>query len=433
MQPLAPELNSDHNPHSYSPIHFFFSFVIPVNLAPSLGLLQPFFGARSNKFCKHLHLNWNLTQIPTPIQLSGYLFDLSFLLPLHHIRVSYRHSLVQVPTSQTNTCTWIEIQPKYPHLFNLSVTFFICHPCHPCTTLGFPTAIPWCKAQQVKLILAPELKSNQNVHSYPTIRLLFLFVIPVTLAPSLGFPMPFPGASPNKSTKHFHLNWNLTQIPTSIQPSTYFFYLSSLSPLHHIRVSHCHSLVQGPTSQANTWTWIEIQPKCTHLPNYPLTFFICHLCHPCTLIRVSHHSSLVQVPTSQPNTCTWIEIQPKCTHLPNHPLTFFICHPCHPCAILGFPTAVLWCKAQQVNQTLAPELKSNQNLHIYLIIYLLFSFVIPITLAPSLGFPLPFPGARLNKPTKQLHMNWILTQMHTSTQPSHYIFDLSSLSPLHPL
>ena len=67
----------------------------------------------------------------------------------------------------------------------------------PCTLIRVPTAIAWCKAETINQTLTAELKSSPNLHIYPAIHLLFLFVIPATFAPSLGFPVPLPGARPN--------------------------------------------------------------------------------------------------------------------------------------------------------------------------------------------------------------------------------------------
>ena len=90
-------------------------------------------------------------------------------------------------------------------------------------------------------------------------------------------------------------------------------------------------------------------------------------------------------------------MQLKCTHLLNHQFTFLICHPCYLCALIRVLTAITWCKAETINQTLVTELKTSLNLHIYPAIHLLFLFVIPATFAPSLGFPPPILGARPNK------------------------------------
>ena len=93
-------------------------------------------------------------------------------------------------------------------------------------------------------------------------------------------------------------------------------------------------------------------------------------------------------------------MQPKCTHLPIQEFTFLIFHPCHPCTLIRVPTAITWCKAEIINQTLVAELKSSPNLHIYQINHLLFLFVIPITLAPSLGFPTTILWCKVNKVNK---------------------------------
>ena len=93
-------------------------------------------------------------------------------------------------------------------------------------------------------------------------------------------------------------------------------------------------------------------------------------------------------------------MQPKCTHLPIDQFTFLICHPCYLCTLIRVLTAITWCKAEKINQTLTAELKSSPNLHIYPTIHLLFLFVIFITLAPSLGFPTTILWCKVNKVNK---------------------------------
>ena len=71
-----------------------------------------------------------------------------------------------------------------------------------------------------------------------------------------------------------------------------------------------------------------------------------------------------------------------------------------PCTLIRVPTAITWCKAEKINQTLVAELKSSPNLHIYQTNHLLFLFVIFITLAPSLGFPTTILWCKVNKVNK---------------------------------
>ena len=101
---------------------------------------------------------------------------------------------------------------------------------------------------------------------------------------------------------------------------------------------------------------------------------------------------------------------PKCTHLPNHPITVSICHLCHHCTLIGVPTTKFWYKAQQLMQTLAPELESDWNTHIYSTIHSLLSFVLPVTLAPSLGFPPPISGTMVTGLTNHKY-KWIVEWM----------------------
>ena len=126
---------------------------------------------------------------------------------------------------------------------------------------------------------------------------------------------------------------------------------------------------------------------------------------PCPLIRLYSYSFLVQPFISPSHTSTSIQISPKIPHLPNYPLTFLISHHCQPCTIIMCSTTKPHRKAQQIMHTLASELKHHPNNHIYPIIHLLFSFVITGSLAPSLGVPLPFSGARPNKLFRHLHLN----------------------------
>ena len=200
---------------------------------------------------------------------------------------------------------------------------------------------------------------------------------------------------------------------TSTQPSTYFFHLSSLSPLRHIRVSHCRSLVQGPTSQPNTCTWIEIQPKSTHLPNYLLTFFICHPYHPCTLIRVSLTISWCKAKQTNQTIAPELNSDPNAHIYPTIPLHFWFVIPVTLAPPLGSCTF-------KFIQTLRPELKHDQTIHIYSTIYFFFPFVISINLAPALGFIPQNPGARPNRSHKYLHMNWNMSQTFTSNHSQIY-------------
>ena len=153
---------------------------------------------------------------------------------------------------------------------------------------------------------------------------------------------------------------------------------------------------------------------------------------PCPLIRLYSYSFLVQPFISPSHTSTSIQISPKIPHLPNYPLTFLISHHCQPCTIIMCSTTKPQRKAQQVMHTLLSELKHHPNTHIYPIIHLLFSFVITGNLAPSLGVPPPFSGARPNKLFRHLHLNWNITQIHIYTQLYNFFFHFSSLSTLHP-
>ena len=225
---------------------------------------------------------------------------------------------------------------------------------------------------------------------------------------------------------NFILHSNLAQPPTFIQLLTYFFICH---PHHLCTLIRVSPFVVQHSAQQNMQT---LPPQFKYYPNPYIYSTIQFINQPCALIRPYNHSFLVQPFISPSHTSTWIQISPKIPHLPNYPLTFLICHHCQPCAVIICSITISQRKAQQIIQTLASEFKYHPNSHIYSTIQLLFSFVISVNLALPLGFLPPIPGATPNKLYKLLCLNSNITQIHIYTQLYNSFFHLSSLSTLHP-
>ena len=143
--------------------------------------------------------------------------------------------------------------------------------------------------------------------------------------------------------------------------------------------------VQGPTTNANTWIWIEMQPKCTHLPNHQFIFLICHPLYLCDLIRVLTAITWCKAKTISQTLTAELKSSPNLHIYPAIYYTFFICHPCHLCTLIRVPTTHSWFKSQQIMKTLAFKLKCNPSVHIYSTIQLYMLFIDLVDLAPENG------------------------------------------------